>query len=191
MQMGTGNTPSTSTQTRNPGRRVAYKDDDDNWSLFSNPDCLHDRPCGHNAGPPVSFKPAGVGSDKRAFESPNGPTGTQPLFSGRTPPYSQTPNPDFRRGLARKDMGHPTGAELPSQIGPFLLKSQSSGSSLAEGREYRFPSIPLYRSYSSTRTIGTSSQADPIADWDNSCDGRHRADVNPRYKREQRVANAP
>ena len=149
MQMGTGTTPSTSTRTRNPGRRVAYKDDDDNWSLFSNPDCLHDRPCGHNAGPGVSFKlggsfkPGRVGSDERVVESPNGPIGTQPLFSGRTPPYSQTPNPDFLRSRARKDMGHRTGAELPSQIGPFLLKSQSSGSSFAEGREYRFLSISL------------------------------------------------
>lgn len=141
MQMGTGNTPSAITQTRNSGRRVAYKEEDDNWSLFSNPDCLHDSPCGHNAGPGASFKPGGVGSDERAFESPNGPTGTQPLFSGRTPPYSQTPNPDFLCSRARKDMGHRAGAELPSQIGPFLLKSQSSGSSFAEGREYRFLSI--------------------------------------------------
>ncbi|KAH6622767.1 hypothetical protein F5144DRAFT_605310 [Chaetomium tenue] len=168
MQMGTGNAPSTSTQTRNPGRRVATKNEDDNWSLFSNPDCLHDRHCGHRAGPRVLFPPGGAGSDERVFESPTGPIGTLPLFSRRTPPYPQAPNPDFLRSRARKDMGHRTGTELPSQIGPFVLKSQSSGSSFAEGpvtADAELTPTPVTNGNKPLRTLQKDYYASRTANW--------------------------
>ncbi|EAQ84036.1 hypothetical protein CHGG_10440 [Chaetomium globosum CBS 148.51] len=168
MQMGTGNVPSTSAQTRNPRLRVATKDEDDNWSLFSNPDCLHDRHCGHQAGPRVLFPPGGAGSDERVFESPTGPIGTLPLFSRRTLPYPQTPNHDILRSRARKDMGHRTSTELPSQIGPFLLKSQSSGSSFAEGAvtaDAELTPTPVTSGNKPLRTLQKDYYASRTANW--------------------------
>ncbi|KAK3293506.1 uncharacterized protein B0H64DRAFT_364170 [Chaetomium fimeti] len=168
MQMGTGNTPSSSVQTRNPGPRVVFKDDDDNWSSFSNPECLHERPCGHKAGPRVLFKPDGVGSDEKVFESPNGPIGTQTPFPGTTISCSPNPNPDSLCSRAGEDMGHRTNTGLPSQIGPFFLQSKSSGSSVAEGpvtTDTELTPTPVTGGNKTLRTLQKDYYASRTANW--------------------------
>ncbi|KAH6848273.1 hypothetical protein B0I37DRAFT_160446 [Chaetomium sp. MPI-CAGE-AT-0009] len=168
MQMGTGNAQSSTTQTRNPGLHVDFKDEDDNWSVFSNPDCLHERPCGHKAGPRVLFKPDGTGSDERVFESPNGPRGMQTLFPRATSPCFQTPNPDLLCSRAEEDMGRQTSTGLPSQIGPFFLKSKSSGSSDDEGpvaTDTELTTTPVTSGNKTSRTLQKDYYASRTANW--------------------------
>ncbi|KAL2167759.1 hypothetical protein VTG60DRAFT_855 [Thermothelomyces hinnuleus] len=72
-QMGAKNTANPASQRLDSRPRVAFREDNDNWSMFSNPDCLHERPCGHKGGPRIIFKPDSVDPHDTTFESPSGP----------------------------------------------------------------------------------------------------------------------
>ncbi len=59
--MVSGNMVRSGLLRRNTGPRVAFVGEDDDWSLFSNPECSHERHCGHIVAPRILFRPDGVG----------------------------------------------------------------------------------------------------------------------------------
>ncbi|KAK4148875.1 hypothetical protein C8A00DRAFT_47392 [Chaetomidium leptoderma] len=130
--------------------RLVFRADEDRWSTFANPACLHDRHCGHQhqPRPRILLKPVGAEGEpaERAFETPNRPLGTRPLQVGtrsgtRSPfpraaiPRSHSHTSDLDSLLCEPggDMESENSTGFPSRIGPFLLESQSSGGgSIAE-----------------------------------------------------------
>lgn len=138
--------PDTAVRTaskRTHGPRVLLMlDDTDAWSTFANPECSHERYCGHMARPRVLFRPDGIEPVRRHFETP---AGTGLLFPSAASSSSPTPDTDPRSGQMGSGCGSEGTSELPSRLGPFLLESSSKGSSVAEGCESRFLSFRFRR----------------------------------------------
>lgn len=133
LQVESGNASHPGASRRAVRPRLAFMMDEDDWPLFSNPECTHQRHCGHAARPRVLFKPDGIEPAEKVHALRTGPPGTRPLFSTST--SSQTSRPSSLHSQEEEDMGDEN-TVFPSKVGPFLLESLSGGASVVEGREY-------------------------------------------------------
>jgi hypothetical protein len=136
-------------QRSTTGPRVVFKKSVDDWSMFPNPACTHERHCGHMPRPRILFEPRGVGSDGRASQFPLRRPATKrlslPASATATSRRSPTSHAESLYSQARETekMEGGDSSELPVNIGPFLLKSLSSDS-IVEGRKY---CCPLWRRF--------------------------------------------
>ncbi|KAL2179804.1 uncharacterized protein P884DRAFT_275410 [Thermothelomyces heterothallicus CBS 202.75] len=167
-QMGAKNMANSASQRLDSRPRVAFREDNDNWSMFSNPDCSHERPCGLKGGPRIVFKPDSVDAHDTTFESPSGPLGTETPVSEATSPNSAASGPGSLRVACGEVMGSDPSSKFPSVLGPFLLESLSSRKSTAEGpvaTESKFlPSLVSPESKSS-RALQREYYASRTAEW--------------------------
>lgn len=138
----------------NSGPRVVSRANEDEWSTFPNPGCDHEQYCG------VS-RPEDVGSDENVPQNSNSPTGTKLCFPKSHPPrfrISHTDSLYLQAGVKRESMeAEENDSALPSKVGPFLLKSLSSGS-IVEGCEYCFALLerPIHRVCTMGHPLNTS-----------------------------------
>lgn len=104
--------------TRRRAPRVLLTRGEDRWSTVANPECPHDQHCGHLPRPRLVFRPDGA----------------EPRQQGAGMSTLAQTSGAARGANARNESSD----ELPSKLGPFLLKSQSTGSSAVHGSEYCF-----------------------------------------------------
>ena len=133
--MVSGNMVRSGLSRRNTGPRVAFVGEDDDWSLFSNPECSHERHCGHIVAPRILFRPDRIGPAGRV----DGPSTRLPFPELEHPPLLFPFTHKFKHlsvfQCTGEDMGSQRNISLPSNIGPFRLESLPSGGSVAEDRE--------------------------------------------------------
>ncbi|KAK3304633.1 uncharacterized protein B0T15DRAFT_558538 [Chaetomium strumarium] len=134
------------------GPRVLFMLETDAWSTFPNPGCSHERWCGHMPRPRILFRPDGeepVGGANdllRGLSRSGTGLPTLPLPQIQTAPehciVTATLNL-LRADMAENTMDdpfHQSPSELPSELGPFLLRAISSGGSFVPAElEYRLP----------------------------------------------------
>ncbi|KAK4242135.1 hypothetical protein C8A03DRAFT_40554 [Achaetomium macrosporum] len=153
----TENAPGLVLRGRNTsGPRVLFMLEADAWSTFPNPSCSHERWCGHMPRPRILFRPDG--------EEPAGKVGE--LLRG-APEHPTASNSNFEfsaraswwqkyRGMAENTTDEPLhqrASGLPSELGPFLLRSMSSsGSSLPRVSHPTIPNSYSQQSYTTLRT---------------------------------------
>lgn len=123
---------------RNRGPRVVFMLADDIWSMFPNPECSHDRFCGHKPRPRILFRPDGTVPDQPTSQSTAGMSLALPdSYTLPQAVYSGAHHGHTRGNSARRENKAEVAslASLPSVLGPFLLESLSNASSSGEGCE--------------------------------------------------------
>lgn len=126
---------------RNRGPRVVFMLEDDVWSMFPNPECSHDRFCGHKPRPRILFRPDGTVPDQPTSQStagtslalPDSYTLPQTVYLGAH--HGHTRGNSARRESKAEVASLASLPSLPSVLGPFLLESLSNASSSGEGCE--------------------------------------------------------
>ena len=167
MQRGSGRKTGLQRNTR---PRLVFNnssnDDSSRWSVFPNPGCECGRPCGHMVRSRIQFRPEGVQPNQSdgkgagpgtgtGTQSPDHAPATQNTARETTTTPTQTPPFDSPRIQTNANMEGNTGTDLPSNIGPFVLRSMSSGSVVEPEccecllSTYCFASWPSSSAYSS------------------------------------------
>ncbi|KAK4251987.1 hypothetical protein C7999DRAFT_36983 [Corynascus novoguineensis] len=132
-QIGVDDSASSVPQAQNSRPRVAFKEENDDWSMSPGPDCLHERPCGHKLDPGVMFKLDGSdSSENKMLETLSGTKGTEQMASKPTTPLFETSSFGSLCVETGEGTRSHTSSELPSIVGPFVLESISSGNPAAE-----------------------------------------------------------
>jgi hypothetical protein len=91
------------------------------------------------SGPRILFRPEWGEPNQGVSESPNHPDGTSSPIHNTT--LSQKSDTDSTLARMGSWIGTGRGNEYPSYLGPFFLESLLTGSSYAEGSEYRVSAL--------------------------------------------------